>query len=153
MFKRDEAAKIKQEFWTAFGQYMKPVLSAEMLRVNWLNYNTGLKDVYFRMDVKRNGASIAISIEHRDPGIQELFFEQFQLLHQYLNTHLDEEWDWQLHVTNEQGKVVSQICKELPGKSIFDKNHWSDLISFFKPRIIALDAFWENAKYSFDELR
>lgn len=153
MFKRDEAAKIKQEFWTAFGQYMKPILSSEMMRVNWTNYNTGLKDVYFRMDAKRNSASIAISIEHRDVEIQELFFQQFQQLQTYLTNELGEEWDWQLHITNDQGKMVSQIVKDLPDKSIFNRDHWSDLISFFKPRIIALDAFWENAKYAFDELR
>ncbi len=39
--------------------------------------------------------------------------------------------------------------------SPFSTGHeqWHDLIAFFKPRIIALDAFWTDAKYSFDALR
>jgi hypothetical protein len=51
------------------------------------------------------------------------------------------------------GKTVSRIYKELPGVSVFNKSDWPELISFFKPRLIALDAFWENARYSFDDLR
>jgi hypothetical protein len=48
---------------------------------------------------------------------------------------------------------VSRIYKEITGVSVFNKDHWPDLISFFKPRIIALDSFWENAKYGFEDLK
>lgn len=153
MFSREEASRIKEEFWTTFGQYMKPVPSSDFLPVNWVNYNTGLKDVFFRMDTKRKSAVIAITLEHRDPEIQELFFEQFLQLKTLLHAELEEEWEWALNIPDENGKIISQIYKELPGKSVFNRDHWPDLISFFKPRIIALDAFWENAKYAFDVLR
>ncbi len=66
-----------KEFWTIFGRYMSPVLSAEGMKINWVNYHTRLKDVYFRMDAGPKAAAIYISIEHRDPGIQELYFDQF----------------------------------------------------------------------------
>ncbi|MEQ8469607.1 MAG: DUF4268 domain-containing protein [Marinoscillum sp.] len=153
MFSRAEASQIRQQFWTTFGQYMKPVPSSEFLPVNWINYNTGLKDVYFRMDAGRRSAIIAISIDHDDTDIQELFFEQFLELRTLLHSELGEEWEWQLHHTTENGKLISHIYKELPKTSVFNKEQWSDLISFFKPRIIALDAFWENAKYAFDGLK
>src|SRR5690242_18739767 len=80
MFTREEASRIKEEFWTSFGKYMRPVLSAEGLEINWVNYHTGIKDVHFRMDAGRNSGVIFISLEHRDAGIRELFFEQFQEL-------------------------------------------------------------------------
>lgn len=153
MFSREEASRIKEEFWTTFGQYMKPVPSADHMPMNWINYNTGLKDVFFRMETKRKSAVIAISMEHRDPEIQELFFEQFLELKTLLHSELEEEWEWSLNFPDENGKIISQIYKELPGKSVFNRDHWPDLISFFKPRIIVLDAFWENAQYSFDGLR
>ncbi|MEJ0054958.1 MAG: DUF4268 domain-containing protein [Bacteroidota bacterium] len=69
-----------------------------------------------------------------------------------LHEALGEEWEWQEHVPA-GGKVVGRIFKELPGVSVMNKDDWSDLISFFKPRIIALDRFWENGKYSFEALR
>lgn len=152
MYSRGEASTIRQEFWTAFGRYMSPVPSAEGLKVNWINYHTRIRDVHFRMDAGSASASIAITIEHRDPGIRELFFEQFLELKELLHSTLEEEWIWQQHVTLPDGRVISRISKELPNVSVFNKDHWPDLISFFKPRIIALDNFWENARYSFESL-
>jgi hypothetical protein len=152
MFSKEEAARIKEDFWTAFGRYMSPVPSAEGLQINWVNYHTRLKDVYFRMDAGKKSATISISIEHRDPGIQELYFEQFLEYKNLLHTILGEVWEWELHAV-EDGKVITKISKSLTGVSVFNKEHWPDLISFFKPRIIALDTFWEDAKYGFEGLR
>lgn len=132
---------------------MSPVLSTEGLKISWVNYHTRLKDIYFRMDAGAKTAMICISIEHHDTDIQALYFEQFGELKTLLHTTLKETWEWRLHVPAEDGKIVSRIYKELPGVSVFNKDHWPDLISFFKPRIIALDAFWEDAKYSFEGLR
>jgi hypothetical protein len=152
MFTKEESSRIRQEFWTTFGRYMNPVLSAEGMKVNWVNYHTRLKDVYFRMDAGAKSAMIAITMEQRDPGIRELFFEQFMEFKTLLHNELGENWNWELHATVD-GKEISRIYTENSGVSIFNKEHWPDLISFFKPRIIALDSFWENAKYSFDGLR
>lgn len=150
MYSKDEASQLKQEFWTTFGQYISPQLSAEGLRVN---YKTGIKYVYFRMEAIKKSASIAIEITHPDAGIQELFFEQFLELKNVLHSALDEDWEWQLHHINEEGKITSRIIRHLYGASIFNKNDWPALISFFKPRIIALDEFWSDAKYVFDALK
>jgi hypothetical protein len=153
MFTRIEASTIRQEFWTTFGMYMRPIPSSEGGKINWVNYRTTLKDVYFRMDAGSKSATIAISIEHADLDIQELYFQQFIELKSMLHATLEEPWTWQLHVTLEDGKVVSRIYKEISGVSVFKKDDWPTLISFFKPRIMALDSFWENAKTSFEALR
>jgi hypothetical protein len=41
----------------------------------------------------------------------------------------------------------------MEGVSIFNKEDWPKLISFFKPRIVALDEFWNMVKYSFESLK
>jgi hypothetical protein len=153
MFTREEASRIRHEFWTTFGKYMSPILSSEGVRINWANYHTGIKEVYFRMDAGLKSAAIYISMEHRDPASQELYFEQFKVFKNLLHATLQEEWDWQLHTPGVDGKILSKISKETLGVSVLNRNHWPDLISFFKPRIILLDTFWENAKYSFEMLK
>ncbi|HVW15118.1 MAG TPA: DUF4268 domain-containing protein [Mucilaginibacter sp.] len=153
MFSKEEASRIGQEFWTTFGQYISPQLSAEGQKVNWINYKTGLKYVYFRMEAANRSATIAIQVAHPDPGIRELFFEQFLELKSILHVTLGEEWEWQADYQDEDGKRFSRIYKALNGASIFNKNDWPALISFFKPRIIALDEFWSDAKYAFDALK
>ncbi|MBS7563223.1 DUF4268 domain-containing protein [Mucilaginibacter sp. Bleaf8] len=153
MYSKDQASQIKQSFWTTFGQYIAPQLSADGLKINWVNYKTGIKHLSFRMQTTNRAASIAIEISHPDAGIQELFFEQFKELKFVLHDTLQEEWEWELHTTDEYGKTVSRIFKDLPQASIFNRDDWPKLISFFKPRIIALDEFWSTAKYSFDALK
>lgn len=152
MFTKEEASKIKHEFWTTFGRYMSPIPSAEGHKISWMNYHTRLKDVYFRMDAGKKSAMISISLEHADREIQQLYFEQFLEMKDMLHATLSEEWGWQLH-THVDGKIISRISKELTGVSVFNKDHWPDLISFFKPRIIALDSFWENARWGFESLK
>ena len=152
MFTREEASRIRQEFWTAFGKYMSPVPSAEGEKISWINYHTHVKDMYFRMDAGLTSATIYISFEHANAAIRELYFEQFEQSKKLFHYAMGEEWNWQLQVPVET-KTVSRISKTLPNVSVMNKDHWPDLISFFKPRIIALDAFWETARYGFDNLK
>lgn len=78
MYKKDEASQLRQAFWTAFGQYMAPIPSVEGEKINWVNYKTGVKNVYFRMFADSKKARISIEITHSDICIQELFYEQFK---------------------------------------------------------------------------
>ncbi|CAN5192846.1 hypothetical protein BH23BAC1_BH23BAC1_38960 [soil metagenome] len=153
MYTKGEASQLRQAFWTAFGQYIAPHPSDEGLKVNWINYNTGFKSVYFRMQADSRKASIGIELSHADVEIQQMFFEQFLALKNVLHQILGEEWRWLLHTKDQKNKTFSRIYKELSPVNIFNKDEWPDLISFFKPRIIALDEFWIDAKYSFENLR
>ena len=152
MYTKEQTSQLRQAFWTTFGQYMSPVPSAEGLKINWPNYKTGLKNVYFRMRAEKKSASIAIEITHPDPELRELFFEQFLELKTYLHELMQEEWEWEVHATSEAGESISRIYREVSPVNVFDKEDWPALISFFKPRLIALDEFWSNAQYSFDGL-
>jgi len=153
MYTKQEAAQLKKEFWTAFGQYMTPVLSAEGEKISWVNYKTGQKNIAFKMEADNKKATVAIELSHADTGIQQLYYEQFLQLKNIFESTVEGEWNWHLHTNDEYGKVVSRISTELPGVSVFKKQDWPALISFFKTNIMALDEFWSNVKYSFEMLR
>jgi len=152
MYSPAESSKIRQDFWTVFGQYMKPVPSAQGFRINWQNYKTGIKDVYFRMKTERDFVSIGIEITHRDEEMQQLYFEQFEEFRKLLDAELQESWDWELHQFDDLGKIVSRIQKVKKGLNVYDQNDWPEIITFLKPRVIALDAFWANIKPAFEDL-
>jgi len=152
MYTREQTSQLRQAFWTTFGQYIAPHLSAEGLRANWLNYKTGVKHVNFRMQADKKSASIAIELTHPDIELQELFFEQFLELRNVLHNCLGEEWEWLMHTTDEEGRTISKIYKEIASVNIFNREDWPALISFFKPRIILLDEFWSDARYTFEAL-
>ncbi|RYY65599.1 MAG: DUF4268 domain-containing protein [Chitinophagaceae bacterium] len=153
MFSRKEASELRQAFWTTFGQYLQPVLSAEGARVNWVNYKTGEKDITFRMETGNRAAQIGIVLAHKDAGLRQLYYEQFVQLRSALEHHTGEEWNWQPEYYDEYGGLTSRIYTEQEDLLVLRRSDWPELISFFKPRIIALDAFWSEAKYFFEALR
>ncbi|WP_201977316.1 DUF4268 domain-containing protein [Hymenobacter rubidus] len=153
MYSKAEAAQLRQAFWTALGQYMAPVPSAEGETTNWINYKTGLKNVYFRMQADMRQASIAIELTHPDAGIRELFWEQFLELRTLLHEILGEKWTWEADALDGNGLPLSRIYTELRPVNMFSRDDWPALISFFKPRLVALDAFWVDAQYAFEALK
>ena len=153
MYSKSEATQLRQAFWTALGQYMAPVPSAEGDTTNWINYKTGLKHVYFRMQAGNRRASIGIELLHPDAGIRELFWEQFMELRPLLHETLGEPWTWEAAATDAHGLPLSRIYTELAPANLFNREDWPALISFFKPRLIALDAFWTDAQYTFEALK
>jgi hypothetical protein len=153
MYSKDAASQLRQQFWTTFGQYIAPHPSADGLKINWVNYKTGIKHLYFKMDADKRHATICIEIAHPDKEIQELMMEQFTAYKTMLINTLNEPWDWQLHHLTDDGKTISRIYTQLNNVSIFKQEDWPQLISFFKPRIIALDEFWSTAQYGFDLFR
>ncbi|MCR5888702.1 DUF4268 domain-containing protein [Hymenobacter sp. J193] len=153
MYSKTEVAQLRQAFWTTFGQYMQPIPGAEGERVNWVNYKTGLKHVYFRLHADARHATIGIELTHPDAGLRELFFEQFREVRPLLEEATGEAWRWEPEAVNESGQPVARIYQELRPANLFNRDDWPQLISFFKPRIMALDAFWSTGQYAFDELR
>lgn len=132
---------------------MAPVLSAEALPINWINYKTGLKGVAFRLHADLRHARIGIELTQPDAGVRELFFEQFREVKTLLHAAVREEWHWEPTAVNEHGQPLSCIYQELQPVNLFNRDDWPALISFFKPRLIALDEFWSEAQYAFEALR
>lgn len=153
MYSKEQVSKLREEFWTTFGQYIAPHPSAEGMKINWVNYKTGIKEVYFRMKADKKKAYIGIELGHKDEGIRELFYEQFLELKRMLEASMNEEWVWEDSYYDENGHQISRIYMELEGVNIFNKDTWPELISFLKPRIIALDEFWSDGKYAFEALK
>lgn len=152
MYSKEEASKLRQQFWITFGKYMKPIPSAEGLPINWVNYKTGVKHVFFRMNAEQKQTTIAIDITHADMASRHLFFEQFKAFHILFNDAVNEQWQWEQNAVNEYGVALSQISKTLNDVSIFNQQDWPTIISFLKPRIIALDQFWTDVKLVFEDL-
>jgi hypothetical protein len=153
MYTKEEVSRQKQAFWTTFGRYMQPVLSAEGTTVSWLNYKTGIPGVQFKMEADHKRVSIAIVLSHKDEVLRAAQYEKLAALKGLLENELEGEvWQWQQHVTDEWGKAVSAVGKALTGINIHRKEDWPAMISFLKKRLLALDAFWSTARYGFEEL-
>lgn len=150
MYTKAEVSHIREQFWTRFGKYMAPVLSAEGEKINWVNYKTGIRQLNFRMDATQEFASIGIEISHKDPQQALALHELFRQLQTILEETLDERWHWQQEHENLHHQVISSISLRYEPCNILKESDWPAIISFLKPRIIKLDQFWIEHKMLFE---
>ena len=151
MFGKEEARQLKKDFWVAFGVMMKPHLSAEGLRTNWINYKTGVKDIRFKTNASNKEVYVGIQLTHSDDGIRELYWEQFEEFKTLFHSVLEEKWHWDSMKFDEFGKPYSDIYTRQKG-NVFDKNQWPEMFQFLKSRLLKLDEFWCDAKDVFKSL-
>lgn len=147
MYSKEQAATLKARFWTSFGQYMKPVPAASGLPVNWINYKTGIRHIHFKMDVDNTKAIIAIEISHPNPAERLQYYHQFAALKKILETTFNWRWNETFETDH---KTISSIMQQLDNVNVLNQADWPAIISFLKPRIIALDAFWDMVKDGFE---
>ncbi len=150
MYTRQQVSQTRQRFWASFGQYMRPVKGATGDTINWLNYKTGIRRIYFRMDATAEAASVAIELQHPDPELRRHYWEQLLPLKSMLENRTGEKWDWEPDHKEENGNVIGRIAKTIVPVNILAETDWPFIISFLKPRIIALDQFWSDVKDGFE---
>jgi hypothetical protein len=150
MYSKHEASKIKQDFWTRFGQYMKPVQSAGGEKVNWPNYKTGIAHIYFRLRAEKTFASVSIEITHPVAETRRILFQQFLSMKSMLEEMIGEPLQWEEEAAGENEKPISRISIKINGVNIFKETDWPAIISFLKSSIMALDLFWSDAKMVFE---
>lgn len=150
MYSRKEAAQLREMFWTSFGQYMSPIQSSEGLKINWVNYKTGLKNLQFKLIANNTSAYIAIEISASDLNLQDTLFKNLFELKTLFHDTVSSSWTWNHGIFDESQRLVSRIQTSIEAVNILNKSDWPVLISFFKKHLIELDAFWNQAKFAFD---
>ncbi len=149
MYSKEQTSKLKTQFWTNFGQYMKPVPGASGEPVNWINYKTGIRHIHFKMDADNIKAFIAIEISHPKEDERLHYYNQFVSLKKLLTTTTTFQWQWN-ETLQTNHKIISSISLQLDNVNVLNQGDWPTIISFLKPRIIAMDAFWELVKDGFE---
>lgn len=149
MYTRQEASAIRKKFWTSFGQYLRPIKGASGDSINWLNYKTGIRHLYFRMDADTRSAAIAIELRQPDETLRHQYYQQLLGFRSLLEELTGEEWLWQMDTTDEDGAILNRIGTVLDNVNVMSESDWPAIIAFLKPRMIALDEFWETIKDTF----
>lgn len=153
MFTREEKKAFNQLFWTSFGKYMQKHTPRSGRKLNWINYKTGVKDLYLRMSIDNKKATFSIEFQQKDPGIRSLFFDQFQELRVVFKDSMKHEFIWERNTTNYQGNTISRVYTEIIGVNKFKKNDWHIAFEFFEKHLVPFDEFWTEFKEIFITLQ
>lgn len=139
----------KAQFWKTFGQYMAPVPSAAGAKINWINYKTSVRFIRFIMNERDGEIVIAVELSNSDLISQGNDFEQLRVLKTQFLQICGEDWIWTKCLKDTHGKTISSVSSALGNVKVSQEEDWSEIISFLKPRLIALDEFWNQYKYVF----
>ncbi|HML58886.1 MAG TPA: DUF4268 domain-containing protein [Ferruginibacter sp.] len=143
MYTKEQASKLRAEFWTTFGRYMQPVPSASGGRVHWVNYKTGVKKIRFALDVENKQATVSVILIETQTPLKEKMFDVLRLMQEEMNSGSSIEW-----LTDtaywKNDTCLMRLFAFLPDVNLYNTNHWPQIISFFKAAMIAIDAAWVN---------
>ncbi len=132
MLSKEEAQKLRQEFWTAFGKSFPR---------KWVLYNTKIKDFSFKFHAESKKAMVSVDLEMKDQDLQELYYNKFWSLEDQLKElwgSLEKSPTFEL----ENGKIISRFWIELSEVSIYDKQSWQTIYEFFYDKMDALERFF-----------
>lgn len=132
MFSKEEAAKLRQEFWTSFGKSFPK---------KWILYNTKIKGFGFKFyfDTKKAMVLVEIegSLEHRIK-----YFEKMQSMQTILEEEFLPDAIYSESFELENGKEVSCVFVEKQGVCIHNKNTWQETMEFLNENMQKLEDFW-----------
>ena len=109
----------------------------------WESYKTGVKGLYFRM-LTAPVVGIAIDIQQKDPEIRALLFDQFVELRRLLEAEWGDGVNYEQSHYLESGLEVSRISITLENAYFYDKEQWTEIISWYEKHLLSLDAFWDT---------
>lgn len=136
MFSKEEALKIKKDFWIGF---------AEAYPRKWLLHNTKIKDVTLKFFVDNKTAQVALEIEPKDEEKRKIYFEKIEslktiLLEEYLPEAIFERDYYLLN-----GKCISRIWIDIDKKvSVNNKNTWNEIFDFFAEKMTQFELFFNE---------
>lgn len=133
MYSKEEAQRIKKEFWTAF---------AEAYPRKWLLYDTKIKDVTFKFYIDNKKAQVLLDIEPKDEEKRKIYFEKVESLKTILHEEFLSEAILERNFYLENGKVISRIWVEKSGVSLNNRSYWPEIFDFFSETMSQFEYFF-----------
>lgn len=135
MFSKEEAKKLRQEFWTSFGKEYPQ---------KWLLYNTRVKEIQLKFTFERKYAQVSIDIVAEDPLIREYYFEKLESLKTILESEYLPEIIFDREYELPEGKIISRIYTQKDKVSIYNKKDWPLVKDFLYQKMTLMEEFFND---------
>ncbi|OIQ31699.1 MAG: hypothetical protein BM555_05155 [Crocinitomix sp. MedPE-SWsnd] len=141
MLSKEEKKNLRIEFWNKLEKQLENITNPHGSKVKWMNYNTSVKHLYFRMEADEEGARLCIDLQFPDDGIRSLYWEQFLEFNNIL-TEKFKDLIWIESFEHTNGKTVSRISVSKDGCHLWNRDDWDKMHLFLKINFKKLDEFW-----------
>ena len=142
MLKKEELRQLRLDFWDDFEVFTRKKRTANNRKMNWAQYKSGIKDIYFRLDFDTKEAFLAIDLQMRDSGVRELVWDQFMETENLLKTHVGPELEFHPNFALDEGFEIHRMKWTLTDVNIANKKDYPKVVQFLSDKIQGLDRFW-----------
>ena len=138
MFSKEEAATLRQEFWTSFGKSFPK---------KWILYNTKIKGISLKFVADRKKAMVCLDIDHSDDLSNQILYDQLLSLKTIVTQEYISDIIFDNSYELDNGKKIHRIYVNHTEKfSIYNKNSWRNCYEFFMKKMPKLEEFFTNYK-------
>lgn len=141
MFSKEEAKKVREEFWNNFGKKYQR---------KWLLYDTKIKEIQLKFTFNSEVAQVSLAIVSGDDVIRAYYYEKMCSLKNILLTEYLPEAIYEEHYQLPEGKEISRIYTELQGVSVYRKSDWPGVEEFLSNQMQLLESFFLEYKDTID---
>jgi len=144
MFSKEEAKKLREEFWDQFKELSARRRARKKLPGNWMLTQTGIKALNLRFHVDREVAQVGIDLETRNMDKRIELYEKLESLKKLLEEAMEAPMNWELEYIRENGKSVSRIYLQKENVDIYHKETWSVAHQFMYENMMKLELFYQE---------
>jgi len=144
MFSKEEAKKLREEFWDQFKRMSAGRRARKKLPGNWMLDQTGIKALNLRFHVDREVAQVGIDLETRNMNKRIELFEKLESLKKLIEKAMESPLLWELEYIRENGKSVSRIYLQMEGVDIYKRDTWNEAHKFMFTNMMKLEAFFQE---------
>ena len=131
MFSKEEAKRIRQDFWITFGKRTALLPSNNEKKKKWILFRTGISDVSFKFESERKFARVCIDFESNDLVKRIQYFEKFESLKTIIESSVSGNLIWEEEFVLDNGKEISRIYCQLDNVSLYNQKKWPEIFDFF----------------------
>ena len=146
MLSKEELKEKNAAFWDSFRKEMNNQSSVSGRQINWINYPTDVKDIYVRMEVDGNGASLCFDIQPKSDDIRSILWEQMTELKTVMETEMQIEANWNEESHYWNGRLISRIKWENKALDYYKDEDIPKVIEFLKDKLVRFDKFYQEYK-------
>ena len=137
MFSKEEAKKVREEFWISFGK---------KYRRKWILYDTKIKEIQLKFSFTTEDAQVSLDITAVDEVIRAYYYEKMCSLKNILLTEYLPEAIYEEHYQLPEGKIVSRVYVELKNVNVYRKADWPQVQEFLSEQMSILEMFFLEYK-------
>lgn len=139
MYTKEEAKKLRKDFWILFGKRCEIVPELKGRKKKWMLYDTKISGLDLKFEIDRSEALVMLEINARSEDRRIQVYEQLEKYRVIIEDGFENGLEWELCYSLPKGEEVSRIFIRKKNVDIHRQNQWPDIYNFFIDNMLVLE--------------